>query len=82
MPARRFPPPWSVEELDACCLVAQFAAPAAPRVDVLIHKILFHVGHEDAEAWKVVILNNEHDAQMIVPFSVSHAFKAQHRRIE
>jgi hypothetical protein len=31
----------------------------------LIHKILFHVGHEDAEAWKVVILNDEHDAQMI-----------------
>jgi hypothetical protein len=48
----------------------------------LIHKILLYVGHEDAEAWKVVILNNEHDAQMIVPFSVSHAFKAQHRRIE
>jgi hypothetical protein len=48
----------------------------------LIHKILLHVGHEDAEAWKVVILNNEHDAQMIVPFSVSHAFKARHRRTE
>ena len=25
----------------------------------LIHKILFHVGHENAEAWKVVILNDE-----------------------
>jgi hypothetical protein len=48
----------------------------------LIHKILLYVGHEDAEAWKVVILNNEHDAQMIVPFSVSHAFKARHRRTE
>jgi hypothetical protein len=45
----------------------------------LIHKILFHVGHEDAEAWKVVILNDEHDAQMIVPFSVSHTFRAQQR---
>ena len=45
----------------------------------LIHKILFHVGDEDAEAWKVVILNDEHDAQMIVPFSVSHAFRAQDR---
>jgi len=43
----------------------------------LIHKILFHVGHDDAEAWKVVILNDEHDAQMIVPFSVSHSFRAQ-----
>ena len=48
----------------------------------LIHKILFHVGHDDAEAWKVVISNDDHDAQMIVPFSVSYAFKAQHRRTE
>ena len=37
----------------------------------LIDKILCRVGHEDAEAWKVLILNDEHDAQMIVPFSVS-----------
>jgi hypothetical protein len=48
----------------------------------LTHKILFHVGHEDAEAWKVVVLNDDHDAQMIVPFSVSHAFGAQRRRKE
>jgi len=46
----------------------------------LIHRILFHVGHDDAEAWKVIILNDEHDAQMIIPFSVSHAFRAQRRR--
>jgi hypothetical protein len=46
----------------------------------LIHKILFHVGHDDAEAWKVVILNDAHDTQMIIPFSVSHAFSAQRRR--
>jgi hypothetical protein len=45
----------------------------------LIDKILFHVGHDDAEAWKVVILNDEHDAQMIVPFSVSPMFGAQRR---
>jgi hypothetical protein len=48
----------------------------------LIHKILFHVGHDDAEAWKVVILNNEHDAQMIIPFSVSHTLRARRRRTE
>ncbi len=48
----------------------------------LIEKITFHVGHDDAEAWKVVISNNEHDPQMIVPFSVLHAFEAQHRRTE
>ena len=45
----------------------------------LIDKILFRVGHDDEQEWKVVILNDEHDAQMIVPFSVSHTFRAQHR---
>ena len=48
----------------------------------LIHKILFHVGHDDAEAWRVIVLNNDHDAQMIIPFSVSHAFSIQRRRTE
>jgi hypothetical protein len=48
----------------------------------LIDKILFHVGHDDVEEWKVVILNDEHDAQMILPFSVSQTFKAQRRRTE
>jgi hypothetical protein len=47
----------------------------------LIHKIVVHVGYDDAEAWTVVILNDEHDAQMIVPFSVSHAFRAQRQKI-
>jgi hypothetical protein len=46
----------------------------------LIQKILFHVGHEDAEAWKVIVLNDDHDAKMIIPFSVSHAFRAQRQR--
>jgi hypothetical protein len=36
----------------------------------LIDKILFRVGHDDAEAWKVVILNDAHDSQMIVPFGL------------
>ena len=47
----------------------------------LIDKILFHVGHDDAEAWKVVILNDDHDAQMIVPFTVSDQTDVQRRRI-
>ena len=47
----------------------------------LIDKILFHVGHDDAEAWKVVILNDDHDAQMIVPFTVSDQPGVQRRRI-
>jgi Domain of unknown function (DUF6894) len=41
----------------------------------LIYKILFHVGHDDMEAWTVVIVNDQHDAKMILPFSVSHAFR-------
>jgi hypothetical protein len=45
----------------------------------LIDKILLCVGQEDAEAWRVVILNDAHDAQMIVPFSVSHTFNARRR---
>jgi hypothetical protein len=44
----------------------------------LIDKILFRVGPEDAGAWKVVILNDAHNAQMIVPFSVSHTLR--HRK--
>jgi hypothetical protein len=32
---------------------------------------LFHVGHDDAEAWKVVVLNDDHDTQMIILFSLS-----------
>jgi hypothetical protein len=46
----------------------------------LIDKILFRVGHAGAEAWTVVILNDLDDAQMIIPFSVSHAFRAQRRK--
>ena len=45
----------------------------------LIHKILLHVGHEDAEAWKVIVLNDDHDAQMIIPFSVSPMLRAPRR---
>ena len=47
---------------------------------ILIDKILFHVGYDDADLWKVVISNDEHDAQMIVPFAVSHAIRRQRRR--
>jgi hypothetical protein len=45
----------------------------------LIDKILFHVGHDEAAAWKVVISNDEHDARMIVPFPVSAMFGSQRR---
>jgi hypothetical protein len=46
----------------------------------LIDKIFCRVGYQAAEAWKVVILNDAHNAQMIVPFSVSHTFNARHRK--
>jgi hypothetical protein len=46
---------------------------------ILIDKILFHVGYDDADLWKVVISNDEHDAQMIVPFAVSRAVRSQRR---
>jgi hypothetical protein len=47
----------------------------------LIDKILFHVGYDDADTWKVVISNDEHNAQMIVPFAVADVFRARRRRI-
>jgi len=44
----------------------------------LISKILFHVGNDDADTWKIVISNNQDDTQMIVPLAVSN-FGAQRR---
>jgi hypothetical protein len=41
---------------------------AHDRARKLIDKILFHVGHDDAGEWKVVISNDRHAAQIIVPF--------------
>ena len=35
----------------------------------LIDKILFHVGHDDALEWKVIVSNDEDDAQLIIPFT-------------
>jgi hypothetical protein len=43
----------------------------------LIDKIVSHVGHDDADVWKVVISNNEDDAQMIVPFAISYIVRGQ-----
>ena len=37
----------------------------------LIDKILFHVGHDDNLEWKVIVSNDEDDAQLIIPFAVS-----------
>jgi len=37
----------------------------------LIDKILFHVGQDDALERKVIVSNDEDDAQLIIPFAVS-----------
>jgi uncharacterized protein DUF6894 len=44
----------------------------------LIDQILFHVGHEDAEAWKVIISSAVHDGQIIIPFHLSYQFLTSH----
>ena len=49
----------------------------SPHARKLIDQILVHVGDDDAEAWKVVILNDDHDGQTIVPFAVSRRLRAQ-----
>ena len=46
---------------------------------VLIDKIVSHVGHDDADVWKVVISNDEDDPQVIVPFAVSYIVRGQRR---
>jgi len=40
----------------------------------LVDKILHHVGYDDANEWKVIVLNDEDDAQLVIPFSVSYQF--------
>ena len=41
----------------------------------LIDKILQHVGYNDANEWKVIVSNDEDDAQLVIPFSVSYKFR-------
>ena len=45
----------------------------------LIDKILLHVGHEDADQWKVIVSNDEDNAQLIIPFTVSHLLNSTRR---
>ena len=47
----------------------------------LIDKILYHVGSDDAKAWKIVISNDENDARIIVPFPISCSFPAQREAV-
>jgi hypothetical protein len=41
----------------------------------LVDKILQHVGYDDASEWKVIVSNDEDDAQLVIPFSVSYQFR-------
>ncbi len=41
----------------------------------LVDKILQHVGYDDANEWKVIVSNDEDDAQLVIPFSVSFQFR-------
>ena len=43
----------------------------------LVDNILHHVGYDDANEWKVIVLNDEDDAQLVIPFSVSYQFGAK-----
>ena len=50
----------------------------------LFDKILLHVGYDAADEWKVIGSNDEDDARLIIPFTVSYRFKldAKGRLIE
>jgi hypothetical protein len=45
----------------------------------LIDKILLHVGYEDANEWEVIVLNDEDDAQLIIPFAVSYLLSSERK---
>ena len=45
----------------------------------LIDKILLHVGYDDADEWKVIVSNDEDDAQLIIPFTVSYLLSSTRR---
>ena len=65
-------PDYSGKELDTLTDAYEHAR-------ALIDKIVLHVGHDDADIWKVVISNDDDDAQMIVPFAISYIVRGQRR---
>jgi hypothetical protein len=46
----------------------------------LVDKILQHVGYDDANEWKVIVSNDEDDAQLVLPFSVCYQFRIKKDR--
>jgi len=45
----------------------------------LIDSILFHVGPDDEAGWVVKIFNDEHNAQLVVPFPLSEGLRTENR---
>lgn len=43
----------------------------------LIDKILLHVGPDNMKAWKIVIISDKHNAEIIVPFPVSYSVSSR-----
>jgi len=40
----------------------------------LINKVLCHLGPDDGKAWKVIVLSEKDNVQIIVPFPESYSF--------
>ena len=38
----------------------------------LIDKILLHIGYDDANEWKVIILNDRDGVELVIPFTASY----------
>ena len=45
----------------------------------LIDKILCHVGSDDGKAWKVVVLSEKYNVQIIVPFPAYYSLSRSRR---
>ena len=45
----------------------------------LIDKILCHVGSDDGKAWKVVVLSEKYNVQIIVPFPAYYSLSLSRR---
>ena len=45
----------------------------------LIEKIWLYTGYEDSEEWNVVIMNEQFEVSLIVPFSFSYFFSTRRK---
>jgi hypothetical protein len=42
-------------------------------------KILLHVGYDDANEWKVIVLNDQDDVELVIPFTASYQYSSTRR---